>query len=113
MVHDGDQNKVGGDTGEACITFCAGSACPTGVQTCSTAADCSNGYSCVGGCCVPPPPPPPPPTDGGTCPPNWVQYVQTEGRKICTPPPTNGECPPGYVITIQNTVQYCTPVEIR
>jgi len=113
MVHDGDQNKVGGDTGEACITFCAGNACPTGVQTCSSESDCSGGYACVGGCCVPPPPPPPPPPDGGTCPPNWQQYLQSEGRKICTPPPENGGCPQGYVITIQNNVQYCTPVVIR
>ncbi len=113
MVHDGDQNKVGGDTGEACITFCAGTACPTGVATCNTDADCSNGYACIGGCCVPPPPPPPPPPDSGTCPPNWQQYLQSEGRKICTPPPTNGECPPGYVLTIQNNVQYCAPVVIR
>ena len=27
MVHDGDQNKVGGDSGEACVTFCAASGC--------------------------------------------------------------------------------------
>jgi hypothetical protein len=113
MVHDGDQNKVGGDTGEACITFCAGSACPAGVATCSADGDCSGGYACVGGCCVPPPPPPPPPPDGGTCPPNWQQYVQSEGRKICTPPPMNGGCPQGYVITIQNDQQYCAPVQIR
>ena len=24
IVHDGDQNKVGGDSGEACVNFCAG-----------------------------------------------------------------------------------------
>jgi hypothetical protein len=24
MSHDGDQNKVGGDSGEACVIFCAG-----------------------------------------------------------------------------------------
>ena len=112
MVHDGDQTKVGGDSGEACITFCAGNECPAGYAKCSTDPDCSNGYTCVGGCCVPPPPPPPM-TDGGTCPPNWQQYVQTEGRSICTPPPMNGECPAGYVITIQNNQQYCTPVQIR
>ena len=27
MVHDGDQNKVGGDSGEACVTFCAAAGC--------------------------------------------------------------------------------------
>jgi len=113
MVHDGDQNKVGGDTGEACITFCAGNECPQGVATCSADADCAGGNACVGGCCVPPPPPPPPPPDGGTCPPNWQQYLATEGRKICTPPPMNGGCPQGYVITIQNGMQYCAPVVIR
>ena len=28
IVHDGDQNKVGGDSGEACVLFCAGGSCP-------------------------------------------------------------------------------------
>jgi hypothetical protein len=56
IVHDGDQNK-GGDSGEACVTFCAGSgsSCPTGAQTCSggeTGAQCPTGTSCVQGCCV-------------------------------------------------------------
>ncbi len=113
MVHDGDQNKVGGDTGEACITFCAGNACPVGVATCSSDSDCSGGNACIGGCCVPPPPPPPPPPDSGTCPPNWQQYLASEGRKICTPPPMEGGCPLGYVLTIQDNIQYCTPVQIR
>jgi hypothetical protein len=27
IVHDGDQNKAGGDSGEACVLFCAGGAC--------------------------------------------------------------------------------------
>jgi len=30
IVHDGDQNKVGGDSGEACVLFCAGGSCPSG-----------------------------------------------------------------------------------
>jgi hypothetical protein len=56
IVHDGDQNK-GGDSGEACVTFCAGSgsSCPTGAQTCSngeTGAQCPSGTSCVQGCCI-------------------------------------------------------------
>jgi hypothetical protein len=113
MVHDGDQNKVGGDTGEACVTFCAGNSCPAGVTSCTGAADCANGDVCSSSCCVPPPPPPPPPTDGGTCPPNWQTYLQTEGRAICTPPPTDGACPRGYVLTIQGNQQFCTPYQIR
>jgi hypothetical protein len=114
MVHDGDQNKVGGDTGEACVTFCAGNGCPTGVQTCTGNSDCSNGEVCSAGCCVPPPTTPPPPTaDAGTCPLNWVTYLQTEGQAICTPPPTNGGCPQGYVITVMNNRQWCLPVQIR
>jgi hypothetical protein len=28
MVHDGDQNKSGGDSGEACVDFCAAATCP-------------------------------------------------------------------------------------
>jgi hypothetical protein len=114
MVHDGDQNKVGGDTGEACVTFCAGNECPAGLTACTTGTDCTNGDVCSGGCCIPPPPPPPPAmTDGGTCPPNWQTYLQTEGQAICTPPPSDGQCPSGYVLTIQNNHQYCTPVQIR
>jgi hypothetical protein len=30
IVHDGDQNKSGGDSGEACVNFCAVAACPGG-----------------------------------------------------------------------------------
>jgi hypothetical protein len=30
MVHDGDQNKSGGDSGEACVNFCASDTCPGG-----------------------------------------------------------------------------------
>ncbi len=112
MVHDGDQNKVGGDSGEACVTFCAGNKCPVGLSSCTTGADCTNGDDCTGGCCIPPPPPPPHRSDAGTCPPNWDTYVQPEGMSLCTPPPTDGACPAGYVITIQNNRQYCTPVLI-
>jgi hypothetical protein len=57
MVHDGDQNKVGGDSGEACVDFCAGNACPEGSASCTLAlpnegATCSPGNVCVNGCCV-------------------------------------------------------------
>jgi len=114
MVHDGDQNKVGGDSGEACVTFCAGSMCPDGLSSCTADTDCTEGGVCVGGCCVAPPSNPPPPgSDGGTCPANWKTYVQAGGATICTPPPTNGQCPDGYVITIQNGQQFCTPVQIN
>jgi hypothetical protein len=56
VVHDGDQNK-GGDSGEACVIFCAGSgsSCPSGAQTCSDAeagAQCPSGTSCIQGCCA-------------------------------------------------------------
>jgi hypothetical protein len=34
LVHDGDQNKSGGDSGEACVLFCAGGSC--GSEGCST-----------------------------------------------------------------------------
>ena len=112
MVHDGDQNKVGGDSGEACVTFCAGNSCPEGLSSCTNDASCTNGDVCTGGCCIAPPPPPPQ-SDGGACPPNWKTFIQTEGQSICTPPPTGGVCPVGYVITIQNNQQYCTPVILR
>jgi len=125
MVHDGDQNKIGGDAGEACVTFCAGSACPADVLPCKVDDDCGEGDICEGGCCIPPPP------DGGggssgsggssgtggsgtsMCPPDWKIYVASDGTSSCTPPPTNGGCPLGYVITIQNNQQYCTAVQIN
>ncbi len=34
LVHDGDQNKAGGDSGEACVNFCASASCPTGSTAC-------------------------------------------------------------------------------
>jgi len=115
MVHDGDQTREGGDTGEACVNFCAGTSCPTGIPTCNSNSDCTNGNACSGGCCVSPPGPPGPPTapDGGTCPPNWQIYVQTEGQSICTPPPQGGSCPAGYVVFIESNHQYCLPVQIH
>jgi hypothetical protein len=116
MVHDGDQNKVGGDSGEACITFCAGNACPTEVLPCKADGDCTGGNVCEGGCCIPPPPSSGP--DGGTstgrdagsgnCASGWVKYTQSNGTTVCTPPVTNGGCPAGYVLTIKDGQQYCT-----
>jgi hypothetical protein len=119
MVHDGDQNKIGGDAGEACVTFCAGNMCPFERLACTADTNCMNGDVCVGGCCIHNTPPgsdagaPPPGSDAGNCPPNWKTYAETGGGSICTPPPTNGQCPEGYVITIQNGQQYCTPVQIN
>ena len=58
IVHDGDQNK-GGDSGEACAIFCAGtgmSSCPAGVTPCpgGNSASCPGNTVCsTSGCCVP------------------------------------------------------------
>ena len=55
IVHDGDQNK-GGDSGEACVVYCAGAgACPGGAPACSDSSSCSEGTVCSGGCCGAPP----------------------------------------------------------
>ncbi|HEX8793874.1 MAG TPA: hypothetical protein VF765_23185 [Polyangiaceae bacterium] len=55
QAHDGDQNK-GGDSGEACAIFCAGSGmlCDPGVQQCGQgdAGACPAGKTCVQGCCL-------------------------------------------------------------
>jgi hypothetical protein len=72
MVHDGDQRKVGGDSGQACILYCAGTSsggggaggapppppmCPKGTMACTPGgvdpASCAAGYTCLSGCCVP------------------------------------------------------------
>jgi hypothetical protein len=74
IVHDGDQNKAGGDSGEACVLFCAGTGgegaggsggtypppvvCPAGTTACSTddvnpTAACAAGTVCANGCCLP------------------------------------------------------------
>ena len=52
MVHDGDQNKAGGDSGEACVDFCAAASCPEGNPPCATQADCPDGAECWNGCCL-------------------------------------------------------------
>lgn len=70
MVHDGDQNKVGGDSGEACVLFCAGGgppeggtgggppppSCPAESPPCESdgidPATCQAGATCVAGCCI-------------------------------------------------------------
>jgi hypothetical protein len=82
LVHDGDQNKAGGDAGEACVLFCSGNtpdcestgdcgggtggssgsggsggSCPSGTSACTGGGPdgftCPTGEACVSGCCVP------------------------------------------------------------
>ena len=82
IVHDGDQNKVGGDSGEACALFCAGGSCgsegcgttgtggtcgsegcgstpvcPEGVSRCGAGgidpSQCPTETVCANGCCIP------------------------------------------------------------
>jgi hypothetical protein len=71
IVHDGDQNKAGGDCGEACVLFCSGGTsstgaggegggppptCPTGTMACGGGIDpvsCPSGTVCANGCCLP------------------------------------------------------------
>jgi hypothetical protein len=77
LVHDGDQNKGGGDSGEACVLFCAGAdsctgsecnssgtggsggtpQCPSGTTTCTSGGPdgptCPSGSVCANGCCLP------------------------------------------------------------
>ncbi|MGC4090055.1 MAG: hypothetical protein QM756_19675 [Polyangiaceae bacterium] len=54
MVHDGDQNKIGGDTGEACVNFRADSSCPQGSIACGPDSPCpiETESVCVSGCCI-------------------------------------------------------------
>jgi hypothetical protein len=72
MVHDGDQNKAGGDSGEACVLYCAGGSssggggagggpppatCPPGTPACGPGgidpASCPSNTVCADGCCLP------------------------------------------------------------
>jgi hypothetical protein len=78
LVHDGDQNKGGGDSGEACVLFCAGAGsctgsecsstgtggsgggtpqCPSGTTACTAGGPdgptCASGSVCANGCCLP------------------------------------------------------------
>jgi hypothetical protein len=82
MVHDGDQNKVGGDSGEACLVYCAGGGCPTGTVDYLT----SEGQAT----CVPT-------GGGGGCPAGYTNYLVSEGA-VCVPTPNGGTCPAGYQI---------------
>ena len=52
IVHDGDQNKVGGDSGEACVLFCTGGSCPTegcDTHTTGTGGNCGSSDGCPDG----------------------------------------------------------------
>jgi hypothetical protein len=74
MVHDGDQNKAGGDSGEACVIFCAGGNAGTGgsgggyeppptmcgknIEACGQGGGidpklCPANTVCANGCCLP------------------------------------------------------------
>jgi hypothetical protein len=74
MVHDGDQNKAGGDSGEACVIYCSGGGggegggtggtgggstpmCPNGYPACGAGGiepvSCPSGTVCANGCCLP------------------------------------------------------------
>jgi hypothetical protein len=78
LVHDGDQNQAGGDSGEACVLFCSGSgdcestgtcggaggsggsggpSCPSGTTACGGGGPdgltCPSGFVCANGCCLP------------------------------------------------------------
>jgi hypothetical protein len=78
IVHDGDQNKGGGDSGEACVIYCAGGGsgtggasgtgqggaggaptCPSGYPSCASSDGIDPGSCldantvCANGCCLP------------------------------------------------------------
>lgn len=56
IIHDGDQTR-GGDSGEGCAVFCAGTGmpvCSPGTPTCGSGGSCPNGLGCgEDGCCYP------------------------------------------------------------
>ncbi len=90
MVHDGDQNTTGGDSGEGCVN----------VQPyCTTATDCNDRNACTADSC-----------SAGVC-----SYTPIAGCKLCT---TAADCNDGNVCTTdacnagacQNTaIAGCTP----
>jgi hypothetical protein len=67
MVHDGDLNKAGSYSGQACLLFCAGGTggdtggvggappptCPSDSMACGNASGCTSGTVCANGCCIP------------------------------------------------------------
>lgn len=51
---------------------------------------------------------------GGSCPPNYQLYVQTEGQSVCTPIPfanypNMAPCPSGYILDPSTEGQFCIP----
>jgi hypothetical protein len=56
IIHDGDQTR-GGDSGEGCAVFCAGTGmpvCSPGTPTCGNGGSCPSGLGCgEDGCCYP------------------------------------------------------------
>src|SRR5439155_1409797 len=71
MVHDGDQNSTGGDSGEGCVN----------VQPyCTTAADCNDRNACTADSC-----------SAGVC-----SYTPIAGCKLCT---TAADCNDGNACT--------------
>jgi hypothetical protein len=104
IVHDGDQNK-GGDSGEGCAIYCAGTGspvCPTGVAACNADGQCASGYACgTDGCCQPVGCPAgisactsDDQCTSGTCADGCCQPVTCPlGASQCT---ADGQCPAGY-----------------
>jgi hypothetical protein len=55
-------------------------------------------------------------TPGGSCPPNYTLYVQTEGQSFCTPIPFSNypgmaACPQGYQLDPSTEGRYCIPTK--
>jgi hypothetical protein len=102
IVHDGDQNKVGGDCGEACIVFCPGgdtppTSCPPGSLACGEGLApnggflaCPAGESCVNGCCRP-----------LACPPDSAPCGQIGDQGEIVGCPAGESCVSGCCITSQ------------
>jgi hypothetical protein len=92
IVHDGDQNKAGGDCGEACIVFCPGNGtlpppeCPEGSQVCGEAS-CPSGESCLNGCCA-----------TLACPANSTPCGQVDAEGGLTGCPSDSSCVSGCCI---------------
>jgi hypothetical protein len=84
IVHDGDQNKVGGDSGEACVLFCAGGSCGSeGCGSTGTGGTCGS-EGCGGGT-------PRCPEGSAMCGPGGIDPSQCPVTTVCA----NGCCIPG------------------